>query len=484
MLGAVARSFAFERLAAHSTGFNDSVRYLMNEVTKQASKLAKSWVPCRGLRLLPSLTYLAAACERLEGVAEWLATPGKPSQGYKLIQAVAKGCGGGLDNFSSVIVRHIELINRRASQPDVALERIAFFLESVLTFLINAEIRDTPVFRALCNHGFVAALTFAAASVEVLEPVGMGVNSNDGYTRVMEALQAGLLQVIITGCDNSRTCLALQSLETILATALPASTVHDSVVVQIQASLREIGVFTPSTRRSYGSQECCLCVNRSLHWGDTGSNFSTGSTPANSNLAKDVIMWSAVKSSKIPKNSKPSIGRPAVIVNSVPVFVISVFPPGDDEQGVTARDRSFMRILVHQQYIAAKEEILLRQMEFFSKNPRDPYLVVFNYIHGVGNIEVVPSTDVIGAKNLELTNFAWLQERSAGRIEPYAMVTLSGPRIIPLRSTSGRVREESVKRIARSVDPEGFDLERCPSNIRDEIKPLVKEKNTKVVQIH
>ncbi|KAJ7671812.1 hypothetical protein B0H17DRAFT_1141475 [Mycena rosella] len=105
------------------------------------------------------------------------------------------------------------------------------------------------------------------------------------------------------------------------------------------------------------------------------------------------------------------------MVNSVPVFVISVFAT-TSKQGVTARDRSFMRVLVHQQCIAAKEEILLRQMEFFSNNPRDPYLVVFNYVHGVGNIEVVPSTDVIGAKTLELTNFAWLEERSAERIEP------------------------------------------------------------------
>jgi hypothetical protein len=45
--------------------------------------LATAW---GSLRVLP---YLVTACECLEAVAEWLATAYKPSQGPKLIQAVA-----------------------------------------------------------------------------------------------------------------------------------------------------------------------------------------------------------------------------------------------------------------------------------------------------------------------------------------------------------------------------------------------------------
>jgi hypothetical protein len=48
-----------------------------------AAYLATAW---DSLRVLP---YLVTACERLEAVAEWLATACKPSQGPKLIQAVA-----------------------------------------------------------------------------------------------------------------------------------------------------------------------------------------------------------------------------------------------------------------------------------------------------------------------------------------------------------------------------------------------------------
>jgi hypothetical protein len=46
-------------------------------------------MPCPGFGLLVSLAYLAAACDFLGGVPEWLATTRKPSQGHKLIQAVA-----------------------------------------------------------------------------------------------------------------------------------------------------------------------------------------------------------------------------------------------------------------------------------------------------------------------------------------------------------------------------------------------------------
>ncbi|KAJ6623671.1 hypothetical protein B0H10DRAFT_2186982 [Mycena sp. CBHHK59/15] len=73
--------------ALSNTVFTERKEKTCSEASQDLSSpvyLATAWDSLR-----VTLLYIATACQRLEGVAEWLATTRKPSQGLKLIQVVA-----------------------------------------------------------------------------------------------------------------------------------------------------------------------------------------------------------------------------------------------------------------------------------------------------------------------------------------------------------------------------------------------------------
>ncbi|KAJ6476617.1 hypothetical protein DFH09DRAFT_1108806 [Mycena vulgaris] len=166
-----------------------------------------------------------------------------------LFDEFVEGAGGGLDDLSSLVVRHIELARCRNSQPHA---RIPFFLDCVFTFLITADIRDTPFFNALLAYGLATALTSAACSLEISLPgapyVGWKcwnllewvLEDDRGYHRIIESLQAGILTAIVAGHDNNRTGNTLEFMHTILMTSLPASTVYYTVLVHMKTALDKI----------------------------------------------------------------------------------------------------------------------------------------------------------------------------------------------------------------------------------------------------
>ncbi|KAJ6593227.1 hypothetical protein B0H19DRAFT_1280133 [Mycena capillaripes] len=82
-----------------------------------------------------------------------------------------EGAGGCIvHDLSSLVVRHIALFGSGTPLPNMDPPCVAICLDAIFTFLINAEMGETPFFESLISGGITAALTSAAYALEVSIP--------------------------------------------------------------------------------------------------------------------------------------------------------------------------------------------------------------------------------------------------------------------------------------------------------------------------
>ncbi|KAJ7106530.1 hypothetical protein C8R44DRAFT_885822 [Mycena epipterygia] len=134
--------------------------------------------------------------------------------------------------------------------------------------------------------------------------------------------------------------------------------------------------------------------------------------------------------------------------------------------GLTIRDRSFMRALVHYNYLGLRKD--MRQMCFLIREPHVKFYTAFDYSEGPVTVAVVGvSTDGKGTGYHEPELVTRWEDhvrrasRSGGRMEVHTMgIRVGDPLIVPLRTHSWEIHNgvtELAERVAEEmiVNPGG-----------------------------
>ncbi|KAJ7140674.1 hypothetical protein C8R44DRAFT_866378 [Mycena epipterygia] len=418
-----------------------------------------------------------------------------------------EGAGGDLRDLSSLVVRHIELISCSDVQVGVTPQRIEYFLDCVFTFLINADIRGTPFFDALIADGIVTALTSAVRGLEMFHSsdawkgwklLEWALTGERGYMRVAEALRGGLLYAMVSGCNHHRTCNTIPSLFSILANSLLPSTVYYSVLVHIKSSPDDT-FFKAVSDAEFRSSDLYkpweffdgLIKERIklLDWFD-----SRECEPCKG--CDNVVCGTIQEKSKFMRCS----GCLSVYYCSRECQIrdwghrdhrafcakLRNFRLRENEDLITARDRSFMRALLHYDYQAAKAEIYSRQIALLIRG--EPFFTLFDYTRGYPTIEFLPATNPIGTQASKLTNFVWRENESAGRMKSHFMLvgqsSSSTLRIIPMRSNGSRIQDEMKRIASKFASLAGWDDLKMKKYLEKEGERLAKDQTVKEVYIH
>ncbi|KAJ7151793.1 hypothetical protein C8R43DRAFT_1190283 [Mycena crocata] len=436
---------------------------------------------------------------------------------------LVEGTGGDLDDLCLVVIRHIELSMRSESQRGVNPPLILLFFHSILAFLINAQIRKTCFLEALVTRGIITALVSAMYFLETSTSVTEDASSQAekgwailegllldevGWRRTNEALKAGLLRAIVSGCENRRTCNTLRSIANILTICLPAATVYHTGLTQIKLSLADdiLKLANGAKFKATGTYAVWNSVHillqhrlELLDWYDTKRNQSyKGCADAEcskirqkSNFQRCGRCLSVYYCSKACQRRDWHEGEHRRCCDN-----LRNVRARENEAGMTARNRSFMRILMQHIYETGKSRVLLLQISFLSKHPDEPFCTVFDFTFSEGapgpSIGVVSVTDHLVRDVGQLANFSRREKAGVGRVESHVLLLRDPQRpdglakLFPMWSTSSKVQVKlkDIATLPNLAEVETGELDRCPSSVRDAVVRLAKEQTATVLRIH
>ncbi|KAJ7645251.1 hypothetical protein DFH06DRAFT_596127 [Mycena polygramma] len=160
---------------------------------------------------------------------------------------------------------------------------------------------------------------------------------------------------------------------------------------------------------------------------------------------------------------------------------------------MSTRERSFMRILVHRHYKAARvATIYPAQVLCMHRYPNEAYLTSFDYSTGHVQIDVQPLSQCPAASAIaRLAGQAWTEElsraaKSNGKTEIHVMVVVSHGSlrsfVVPLRTNSSKMHE-ALRTLASEIPP-GSDTAEMLPQLTERIQTLVDEEEPDVVRIH
>ncbi|KAJ7151788.1 hypothetical protein C8R43DRAFT_950962 [Mycena crocata] len=381
-----------------------------------------------------------------------------------LLDELIDGTGGNIWECALLVLKHItDLISVGPHPHSEVPPKVVCLVDSMLRFLGQVEIRESHFFDVLVSQGLSRTLTNAISDLEkfdsshtpgaiencfiLLECI---FNSETGYQNLLQSLQAGLLLVIAFGRDYNRTCIAIECTSRVLHHNFPAATVYYPVLHQMKASLDD----------DFPASE----------------DFEEELTKSGLYLPWQALVQLARERIQLLDCDWKEGGHRRICPN------LRGMRLQDTTNLITTRDRSFMRALLHDDYEAATEDILLAQIAFLRQNPGQPFITLFDYAEGPVTFTVEPAKNALCGT--EFSNLVSYDKARGSRVEVHLMVVRQGlfniTRIFSMHSSSSRIREE-LGRIAMSRE---MELHQCPSDIRGEIETLVEEQVKSVVYIH
>ncbi|KAJ7447744.1 hypothetical protein B0H11DRAFT_1929488 [Mycena galericulata] len=147
-------------------------------------------------------------------------------------------------------------------------------------------------------------------------------------------------------------------------------------------------------------------------------------------------------------------------------------PAGRD---LSARDRSFMRAILHHDYTVRSERIFNEEIRFMRANPTAEFYLSFDYSTGNPTVEIKCASDNPGYVKELWDDYFSRARACTGQMELHLIVAGKGRKswstMIPMRSDDARIHEE-LKRVASSMEVIS-DNPRTASLIREREKSVV-----------
>ncbi|KAJ6571144.1 hypothetical protein B0H19DRAFT_1064260 [Mycena capillaripes] len=370
------------------------------------------------------------------------------------------GAAGSFNQLASLVIGQIDRIlstqNGTLSRDNVV--GLRFCLSIVVHIAIKTETQFRgvavmgPLTAALVPHGgarTLAALAVALARSTFTDPhVGAHfvfekcvmilqqiIASPGGHKQLSDALESGLLAALVSAAKSPFGDKVYAQSSTLLNYLLRPYTVYYTVLSKmdlafLDAAAEERGPEFASSKTFFEWTTLQEATQERL---EALELFCTRETE--------------YKACDNDERAKSTIGATAGTPNIV-VFRISHALLG-------ARDRSFLRALLHYDYCEHRAyRVHIPELKFMHSRPDTPYFVLFDYSLVFPEISIKPIEDADG---LELGPH-WIQdvaraERSHGRIQLHVMRVGQAPTIhwlIPLRARTSRVHDE-LRRMAMEL---------------------------------
>ncbi|KAJ7162500.1 hypothetical protein C8R46DRAFT_1037706 [Mycena filopes] len=265
---------------------------------------------------------------------------------------------------------------------------------------------------------------------------------------MLEGFQAGLLHAIVScvihPSSTSLTTPTLQCLRRWLGACIPESLVYHSVLSVFITEFRgvESAVQTERFRESAVFEV----------WKELEDLFNIQVVLFNNYNSREYGSWKACDSA-IVHDWKNGGHRESCQDHREARSKMQL-------QHLTATDRSFLRIVLRNDYSAVRASVFLKQISFLSANPSKQLYVLCEYQGCYFSADVRPVSDNPGLPVEEWEDYVSRAQQSGGRMELHVVVIGSAPNlytmIMPLRSDDGRVHE-GLKHIASSGQPEDWE---------------------------
>ncbi|KAJ6526651.1 hypothetical protein B0H19DRAFT_1196718 [Mycena capillaripes] len=407
-----------------------------------------------------------------------------------IFEELLTGVGGSRMALASLVVAHI---NRVHPTPDSAVTRKTVFnLVGVVFFVKKVSGEWDAAFRdALLAQGIVTALTIVSrvlsastSSIPAVETELKGFFSSlvellTCFPRqrwIKESLQAGLLPAVFSCAASRHLEVTYDSLDDLLRDILPASTVYYSVLSQLRVSLVDLG--DRDARSAFGTSdlrelwdEFLTLVQLRLQVVD---EYDMGSLTVL--LACDNLECVKIGGKDLFKRC----GGCCMSKYCSRACQIHDWQRGGHRQTcgalasrrnrdshLSAKDRSFLRALLNNEYAARQEEIAMQKLHFMREYPTEVPYTIFNYTEGICDIDVGSHEDL----DTEFAPDAARAAASSGRVQLHLIEILEGESI---RSRAFRLYSASagltagLRSIAASLPP-------CTSSDEHEVEDIVEQ---------
>ncbi|KAJ7215393.1 hypothetical protein GGX14DRAFT_608238 [Mycena pura] len=439
-----------------------------------------------------------------------LADPGRDGQHVENLHEFSASVGGSWAHLAVAVVSHLKQAFPNADTPitPAALHRLDV-VKSMIHYVFNDQgLRFTFLEQGLAKVMATILLALSKADNLTLDLAGAYMAPRVfiatlitsfmtfGSERwIVQALRAGFLRAMFSYAP-SLDAITIDLLFKFLSKRLPASTVYYSIVVQLHASLVDMQDLDPS---SYLITPQLLAawhrlidlVHKRMKVVDEFKTGSLTALRACDNLAVGIAPYSPPVVKK--QTGKTAIDQPAVHLDN---FISVRFrrrvalseSPNIMFSGYTKwfslRNRTFLRALVHHDYMRQQEDIALSALRSMHTNRSTLPYVEFNYTKG-GQCEVSIVADSDVRRRFE----NWYGDDirraglSGGRMQMHVMVVDEGyktsMRSIPLRLGSEPVYQMLME-LADTIPP---PTDENPTDY-EAYRGLVQEALRSAVQTH
>ncbi|KAJ7474182.1 hypothetical protein FB451DRAFT_1398178 [Mycena latifolia] len=458
---------------AHVVDLSAGVRVLVAQVWKML---------LHRIDVLGDTTGMQQFCTLLRGreKPDFHAPPAQEPHQITHIEELIEGAGGTWNDFVSLVVNTISISSSRTDT------RGLFAI--VLIFLQDAEFRGL-----LCSPELLV-------SAGVMDAIASGVcvanaNGAHGFGSILDiafylfgawmysdlgllvaALKSGLIRAIVSCSANY---LDMRQARGILR-ELPGCTIHYYVLRHMRRSLREIEhvVASASFRASPMFDDWNDFMELVAERGAIQDLLDSGAYTLS--RACDNLECGAVLEHAAFRRRPSERMRSQVPVQKVTAYV----------GRLRNRDQNFIRAVLHTDYLASKQAILLAQVEFLAAQPNRPFYIGFDYTAGHPSIELhalEPFDGPWGVPNDQCNAEQVARaQRSGGRVALHRVfcttVGIAHMRWFPLRSTSG-VLGESVRHLARESEG-AANFDELRPGLMERIAALDVETSRDLVELH
>ncbi|KAJ6458865.1 hypothetical protein C8R47DRAFT_1203098 [Mycena vitilis] len=319
------------------------------------------------------------------------------------------------------------------------------------------------------------------------------------YPWVAEAIEAGLMRVLIHGASQANAIVA--HIDFIICQVLPGSLVSRAVIVQMKKALLDVREI--SGRRRFKESSCfesweqlVALANSRIDilntWEAAGrpsylvcDNISCGRTGLKGPFKRCSRCWTANYCSSNCQSVDWRDGHRAVCADIRAQQCL-------DPEVVPERELSFMRALVHSDYKRNWFDIAMDEIKLMREHPNKEFYIVFDYLLLSGvmlvmqNRTTLPEHGVSGNATIEAE---WARfGKSNGRMRMHAMRVAEGAdtrlRIFPLRGASALFHQGLIK--IAELDPLGRGMTHVEAERHDEecIRIVVKQVEPQFLGVH
>ncbi|KAJ7478726.1 hypothetical protein B0H11DRAFT_2028458 [Mycena galericulata] len=408
------------------------------------------------------------------------------------LEEAIEGAGGTRDALASLIVEHITRVLAQDSGRNKA------FSLSVVVQLLAHEYSVIPagpihstLHEALLRHGIVAAMTSVVGVVSgadfpsherdnyLIEAYLLSLvwyfKQPEGYHSIAESLKAGLLSTLVA-CGLREHSLFANALRRTLDT-LSTSLVYRTVLMQVYIALPFTGEEDWDT--TYRASELSEC------WSKFGGLIAERLKVLNayegvgyvSHRACDNVECGAISTkTDFRRCSRCQMAHYCSESCQIHDWKYGMHRESCQElqalrrsySDVSPRDRSFLRAVMHDEYIGIREALLPGLLNFARVRPDETPCILFDFTRP----DVACDVTISPAGNLDgFANFAAQVRASGGRMQLHMMKVVEGGQtrrwIFPLRSSTADVMEALQNILRDKPMAGGFEERRRLTAIGD-----------------